>query len=114
MTKAKVTNKWLKANFNIIKICYCDLQHLLDYFKPMYYTCGIYGWNCDVYVIDYNNVICTGYRTPEGNIKFNYSIVRKYEEEAMKLYYNNNMDYQEKKRQAEKLLNDFISEVKGE
>lgn len=30
--------------------------------------CGVYGWNADVYVIDYDTVIVTGYR-PFGNMK---------------------------------------------
>ena len=33
--------------------------------EPDYYTAGVYGWNCDVYVIA-GLAICTGYRPAAG------------------------------------------------
>ena len=59
--KTKVTKKQVVASYsNILKLSYCELQHLLNRFSPQYCTCGIYGWNADVYIID-GMCIVTGY-----------------------------------------------------
>lgn len=44
---------------------FCDLQHLLQNHNPTAYTCGVYGWNFDVYEV-YGVTICTGYRGMPG------------------------------------------------
>ena len=45
MSKVKTTAKAIRNAYpNIITIGYCDMQYLLSYFTPAYYTCGIYGW----------------------------------------------------------------------
>ena len=63
MIKIKVTQKQIKEGFkNIICVDCCGLQYLLNYKEPTYYTSGIYGWNADIYVVDHNTVIVTGYR----------------------------------------------------
>lgn len=112
MIKIKVTQKQIKEGFkNIISVGYCDLQYLLNYKTPTYYTSGIYGWNSDIYVIDNNTVIVTGYR-PFGNIS-NYKIIRKYEEKAEKItheLYNQSGDKLEHDLNC--LLNEFIKEIK--
>ena len=64
--------------------------------------CGVYGWNCDVYVIDYATVIVTGDR-PFGNIelprevmntlnKCAVSITHYLDYDMAKIYLNNNLD----------------------
>lgn len=69
MKKIRVTEKEIKENYKNIYYCnYCDLQNLLTYYEPDYYTKGVYGWNADIYVLDFDTVIITGYR-PFGNIK---------------------------------------------
>ena len=113
MRKVKVTNRWLKESyFNIIVIGYCDLQYLLNYQNAIYYTCGIYGWNSDIYFIDDNTVICTGYR-PTGNIRPDYNLIREYNNKAEKIVsWENKASYEEKKIQLQSLLDEFISKVK--
>ena len=65
--KTRVTKKHVLNYYdNILHLGYCDLQTLLNRFSPQYYTCGVYGWNADIYVID-GMCICTGYRS-FGNI----------------------------------------------
>ena len=60
MGKIKVTKKQITENFyNIYKCGYCDFIPTAD---ADFYTCGVYGWNADVYKINYNTVIVTGYR----------------------------------------------------
>jgi hypothetical protein len=82
--KYKTTNKQLKEGYkNIITIGYCEAQNLLQYSEPIAYTCGIYGWNADVYQIDYKTAIVTGYRPTEG--LRNYKIVREYDQKAERL-----------------------------
>ena len=115
MSKVKTTAKSIRNAYpNIITIGYCDLQYLLGYFSPAYYTCGVYGWNCDVYIIDSETVIATGYRPVNGNY-INYELVKKYNDKAKAEIYGDNIwkiDYQEQKRRADKLLADFVKEIK--
>lgn len=107
--KTKITEKQLKNSYkNIISVNYCGLQYLLNRINANYYTAGVYGWNSDVYVIDNNTVITTGYR-PIGNIKPEYTIIDKYNKAAEKIIKKYNYDQQQKKLAS--LLNDFIKEV---
>ena len=73
--KTKITKKAIMSAYrNVIKVGYCDLQDALKWREPNYYTAGLYGWNSDVYVIDCDTVIVTGYR-PFGNIELPRSVV---------------------------------------
>ena len=47
---------------NRLAVGYCDAQNLLKAHNPYAYTCGVYGWNYDVYEA-YDMYICTGYRS---------------------------------------------------
>lgn len=48
-----------------VRVGYCDLQDALRGIDPDGYTAGVYGWNCDVYLIG-GLTICTGYRPAAG------------------------------------------------
>lgn len=48
-----------------VRVGYCDLHGVLSGITPDYYTAGVYGWNCDIYVIA-GLTICTGYRPAAG------------------------------------------------
>lgn len=66
----QVTAGWLRDEERyfgrrIVRVGYCDLQDALAGIRPDYYTAGVYGWNCDVYVIA-GLTICTGYRPAAG------------------------------------------------
>lgn len=64
--KYRTTRKALTTSGENLKSCgYCDLQHLLRNHDVSAYTCGVYGWNFDVYHI-YGLTICTGYRGMPG------------------------------------------------
>lgn len=87
---------------NVIKVGYCDMQDALKWREPNFYTAGVYGWNADVYVIDIDTVIVTGYR-PFGNIelprevidklnKCAESITRYLNYDLAKIYLKNNLD----------------------
>lgn len=113
MAKARVTRKWVNDNFTCCSVGYCDLQNLLRYTSADYYTCGVYGWNFDVYTFgDY--AITTGYRGMIDNVRKDYhSIIRKYEDMARELNkkyaWTSNID--EHKAELKKLLADFLKEV---
>ena len=87
---------------NVIRVGYCDMQDALKWREPDYYTVGVYGWNADVYVIDCDTVIVTGYR-PFGNVELPRNVIdtlnacaesatRKLEYHMAKIYLNNNLD----------------------
>ena len=107
--KFKTTKKAINEVYrNIICVGYADLQDLLTHIEPMAYTCGVYGWNADIYIIN-GVAIVTGYR-PFGNIKADYDICEKYESEAnqiIKSVYN----YEERKTALDDLISKFIEEV---
>lgn len=92
----------MNAYENVIRVSYCDLQDALKWHEPNFYTAGVYGWNADVYVIDYDTVIVTGYR-PFGNIelprevintlnKCAESVTRNLTYDMARIYLNNNLD----------------------
>ena len=41
---------------------YCDYQDVFKYLDANAYTCGVYGWNADIYEVGGNFAIVTGYR----------------------------------------------------
>ena len=111
--KFKATQKAVKNFYrNVIRVGYCGLQYLLYYQNPIAYTCGVYGWNADVYEIGGGLAICTGYR-PLGNITVDYDIVRKYDDMAREIVYNRDT-YEKQKEQLNILLNNFINEIMKE
>ena len=73
--KTQTTKKAImNAYRNVIKVGYCDMQDALKWREPNFYTAGVYGWNADVYVIDYDTVIVTGYR-PFGNMELSREVI---------------------------------------
>ena len=65
----------MSAFENVIKVDYCDMQDALKWREPNFYTAGAYGcWNADVYVIDHDTVIVTGYR-PFGNVELSRNVI---------------------------------------
>ena len=109
--KTKVTRKAMKESYkNIICVGYCNLQNLLYFESPMFYSTRIEGWACDYYFINDNTIISTGY-APIGNITPNYAVQKKYEEQAKKIMLSWSLECSEKRKQLQELLNQFISEV---
>lgn len=83
MSKIKTSMKYIKALYPVVFRCgYCDLQYIYKYNDPTYYNCGVYGWNCDIYVnFKYNAAITTGYRNMRG-VRIPDEIINKYTEIA--------------------------------
>lgn len=76
--KTATTIKAIKDRYNgkIYSCGYCDLQQIFKGVEPDFYNAGIYGWNCDIYVIG-GIAITTGYRNTCGK-KIPYEMIRKY------------------------------------
>lgn len=108
--KFKTTTKAIKENFGyIMRVGYCEAQNLLWYTSPVAYTCGVYGWNFDIYQID-GIAITTGYR---GMIGTRFDKLKKYEKSAEKILNDNSIPYEKKRTKIEKLLHDMISDFKA-
>lgn len=69
MSKMRTTFTQLKRmGFHKFYQCgYCDLQNLDGGRDAIYYNCGVYGWNCDLF-LDWSTMSCisTGYRNMRG------------------------------------------------
>ena len=103
--KIKTTTKTVKTMRNVKYCGYCDLQSLLRYHEPRAYTCGVYGWNYDVYNV-HGVTICTGYRGMPGE---RLERVSEYEKKARAILEANawTVPYEETKKEIEKLLIEF-------
>ena len=108
--KFKTTKKEIYQNYkNVICVGYCKLDNLLANHDPIGYNSGVDGWKCDIY--DINGVaIVTGYQ-PFGNIRPHYDTIKKYDDEARKIFCNSWENYQKMLDQTDQLLNQFIKEV---
>lgn len=105
--KFKTTKKDIQANYYTIKAGYCEIQRLLQYESATAYTCGVYGWNADIYTFGRNSIV-TGYR-PFGDYSADYSTCQKYERLAKDI--DNSLPYEEKKARLAELIERFIDEV---
>ncbi len=104
--KFKTTTKALREGASNLRCAdYCSLQRLLQNHSPIAYTCGVYGWNYDVYEV-YGLTICTGYRGMPGK---RLESIAEAEAEAQKIWSweNKEMTYEEKRKAVETLLHEF-------
>lgn len=108
--KYKTTAKSIRESYGKkIAISYCGMQNLLWNHSPIAYTCGVYGWNFDVYAVD-GVTICTGYRGMVGK-SVDYDVLHDYETKAEKERYNIALSYEERQEAVEQLLKEFLSKV---
>lgn len=112
MAKFKTTKKAMKNEYNrIVKIGYCDAQYLLNYETPIAYSTRAEGWACDYYDID-GVLISTGYAPlDDRNMKYDYNLIREYDQKARDIIYNYDKKYEEQKEEVTQLLKEFINEV---
>lgn len=112
--KFKTTKKEIKNNYSIILAAsYCSLQHLLETSNPIAYSAGGYGWDCDYYELEVDNMrvlISTGYR-PIGE-HINYDLCKEYDDKARDLKHNRASGSWDEYRKAIKpLLNEFLKKA---
>lgn len=104
--KCKTTRKAIVAGSpHLVSAGYCDLQTLLRYHSPVAYTCGVYGWNFDVYEV-HGLTICTGYRNMPGRRANN---IGKYEQAARDAL--ERLDYTDARDKIEQLLAEFCAQA---
>ena len=102
--KFKTTRKAIvNGSVNVKCAGYCDLQYLLRYHDPIAYTCGVYGWNFNVYEV-YGVTICTGYRNMPGK---RLEKIGEYEHQAESIVNDRNIPYDERVEKVEALLKEF-------
>lgn len=108
--KYKTTKKAVLKNYDCLSIGYCGLQYLLHFESPESYTCGVYGWNANIYNIN-GRAIVTGYR-PFGK-SVDYNIIRKYDDKAAKIIYKDKRykTYEAKEKAVKRLLTKFMKEI---
>ena len=113
MAKAKVTRKWIASYYTCYGTGYCDLVYLLRFQSKDFYTCGVYGWNFDVYTFgDY--AITTGYRGMIHHIERDFALDREYNEKAKAIQNDRTLSYEEQKTKVNALLEEFLEKVFGE
>lgn len=106
--KFKTTRKAIvNGSSRLVSAGYCDLQTLLRNHFPIAYTCGVYGWNFDVYEV-YGLTICTGYRNMPGRTANNIS---KYEGRAREIMRDDSLTWEQRDAEIEKLLEEFCSQA---
>ena len=111
--KTKVTKKFVKQFCGtIIEIGYCDAWHLLQGIEPDWYTCGVYGWNANVYYLGNHTAIVTGYR-PFGTVQADYATVREFDKRAEAILSEGYRwsDWDEKCKKLEALREEFVATV---
>lgn len=112
MNKVKVSMKDMRDNYYVIGIPYCKAQFLLSYQNPVAYSSGVYGWNCDYYDID-NVVISTGYRYINNKrTDYDYDLLTEYDNQARKISSNYDIPYDDRIKQVNALLSEFIELAK--
>lgn len=109
--KVKVTMKQIRNNYySIIGIPYCNAYYLLSFQDPNFYTCGVYGWNNDIYEISDFVAISTGCRNLGGNVKYDYEILENYENQAKNIMHSR-IPLEDKRVKVNSLLNEFVQSV---
>ena len=107
--KYRTTKKAMKESYRKI---YCagndSLQHLLKFHDPIAYSTRAEGWACDYY--DINGILLSSGYAPIGK-NIDYNLRSKYDDEARKILSNYDLEYEEKKKQIEILLNEFMEIV---
>ena len=112
--KFKTTKKAVMDGYSfVIETGYCSVYDLLSAENPIAYTCGLYGWNADIYAFD-DVAIVTGYR-PFGRLKINHETVERYKKAAEEIKKANRyFDYANMRTLLRALISDFIDTVKKE
>lgn len=113
MSKQKTSMKYITNNYSkVFCMGYCDLQYIMKYEEPMYYNCGVYGWNCDIYVDFKRDIaITTGYRNMRGK-RIPSDIFNKYNDKAKEILKDTfSVPYEELKEKLDKNREEFLEEL---
>ena len=111
--KYKTTAKAIRNGYSkIISIGYCDAYYLLKGLDEVAYTCGIYGWNFDVY--EFKDIaICTGYRGMPKGISYDYNRLHFFNKKAEDVWEDYKKPYEQRMTIIAELRRDFFGEILG-
>lgn len=110
----KMTRTTIKANYsNIYYVGYCEMYHALGAFRKIGWTEGVYGWNYNVYEIDNETVVLTGYRGMFGT-RIDHDLSRKIEAKADKIYCDreNRLPYEKRKAKIRRMVLKYFETIK--
>ena len=112
MIKLKATKKEMREGYYyILAAGYCSMQSLLREQRPFAYSTRAYGWACDYYEID-GVLISTGYAPLSNkNMIEDYSIIREYENKALKID-ELCLPGEERKAKKAALLKELVNKLK--
>ena len=117
MIKAKVTDREVREGYYTISLSYCGAQDILNFQSAKFYNYGVYGWRYDVYELDYNLAICTGYSPirsiPEKMNRAAVEVITKYNDKARKTESRNYKTYTNYRRAIERLYKKMVAELKA-
>lgn len=117
MLKVKVTDRQLREGYYTIEVGYCDAQNILRFANARFYNYGVYGWRYDVYELDWNLAICTGYQPiksiPEKLNRRAVEIIEKYDKKAETLKSSDYKNYENYRRAIERLYKKMVAELKA-
>lgn len=109
----KASAKDLQESFFVVSVPYCDLQNLLTFEGPVFYTTGVYGWNSSNYTLKGDRsqiLLSTGYRPVKGFYPSS-ELVKKYESKAASIRNNRNKDT---RKALDSLVKKFVDAVISE
>ena len=105
--KFKASKRDINANYDVYKIGYCTIQHLLNGIEPFAYSARAEGWACDYYDLG-GIVVSTGY-SPTGTA-VPYELSKKYDDKAAKVL-GNKWSYNRKAAELARLRAEFAKEA---
>lgn len=104
MPKFRTTNREMMNESVCYAVGYADLQNLFAYKNAVAYTCGVYGWNSDIYCLcNTNTYISTGYRPCGYRLKDSW-IYNALDKEAERIRYDNSIAYDDKPKKIDALI----------
>jgi len=108
--KYRTTAKTIRnASDPKLALCYCSAQYLLRNHQPTAYTCGVYGWNFDVYEVD-GVTICMGYRGMVGRTP-DWALLSSYEHQARSIWEDSGYSYEDRAAAVEELLREWLAKA---
>ena len=111
MIKLKATKKEMRKHWYILSAGYCSMQSLLNEQRPLAYSSRAERWACDYYKID-DVLVSEGYAPLAcKNMKEDYSLIREYENKALKID-ELCLPLDERKEKKEALLKELVNKLK--
>lgn len=106
----QTTRKYIMNSFdNVYSAGYCSLQTILREMDRKWYTFGTYGWNADVYMLDIDTVIVTGYRPFGKRIPPEFM---EYEDRARKIMDDYSIPWDERCAACNDIAKEFFEKIK--